>query len=152
MLINNILTSDNKIQAVFVNRDYTPYSIKRDRSISRICKSNNVKFIESADNLLNEPEDILNSGNKPFKVFFQYYAKAIQIPIKKVNNYDVGVHKDILHSFNSKNMLENFDDEKKVIDLNQVFDPIISDHQWRSNITLPGGRKWINKDGINLRK
>ena len=145
LLINNILTSDNKIRAVFVNRDYTPYSIKRDRSISRICKSKNVEFIESADNLLNEPEDILNSGNKPFKVFFQYYTKAIQIPTKKVNNYNVGAHKDILHSFDSKNMLENFDDEKRVVDLNQVFDPIISDHQRRSNITLPGGRKGLIK-------
>jgi len=104
LLINNILTSDNKIRAVFINRDYTPYSIKRDMSISRICKSKNVEFIESADNLLHEPEDILNSGNKPYKVFFQYYTKAIQIPIKKVNNYDFSAHKDILYSFDSKNM------------------------------------------------
>ena len=141
LIIYDLLRSDNKIQAVFVNRDYTPYSIKRDRSISRICKSNNVEFIESANNLLNEPEDILNSGNKPFKVFFQYYSKAIQIPIKKVNNYDFGAHKDNLHSFNSKNLLENFEDEKRVVDLDQVFGLIISDHQRRSNITLSGGRK-----------
>ena len=29
LLINNILKSDNKIQAVFLMRDYTPYSIKK---------------------------------------------------------------------------------------------------------------------------
>ena len=145
LLINNILTSDNKIRAVFINRDYTPYSIKRDMSISRICKSKNVEFIESADNLLHEPEDILNSGNKPYKVFFQYYTKAIQIPIKKVNNYDFSMHKDRLHSYNSKNKLENIDDEKRIIDLDQFFDPIISDHHQRSNIPLPGGRKGFTK-------
>ena len=34
---------------------------------------------------------------------------------------------------------------KEIVDLDQVFDPIISDHQWRSNITLPGGRKGLTK-------
>jgi deoxyribodipyrimidine photolyase len=34
--IKKIIQTDKEIEAVFVNRDYTPYSIERDRSIKEI--------------------------------------------------------------------------------------------------------------------
>ena len=81
--IKKIIQADKKIEAVFVNRDYTPYSIKRDKSIEEICRSFDIDFIKCPDILINEPEEILNSTNEPFKVFSHYYNKAIEIPIRK---------------------------------------------------------------------
>jgi deoxyribodipyrimidine photo-lyase len=150
LLINKILRSDENIEALFVNRDYSPYSINRDKSIYRICKSNKVEYIQSADNLLNEPEDILNTGAKPFKVFFQYYKRAVQTPIKKVNDYDIYMHKDTLNSFNTENVLEVVGNEKRVKNLNEFFDPIISNLSHCSKIPLRGGRKGFEITISNL--
>ena len=141
LLISKIINSHNKIEAVFVNRDYSPYSMKRDSKISSICKSNNVEFIQSADSLLNEPEQIQNSENKPFKVFFQYHNKAIERPIRKVSNHEISMHKDELFSFDTENILANTDDddEQQVENVDKFFDSINS-NQSTSNISLVGGR------------
>ena len=92
--IKKIIQADKKIEAVFVNRDYTPYSIERDRSIKEICRSINTDFIECPDILINEPEEILNSTNEPFKVFSHYYNKAIEIPLRKENSFNKNIQKE----------------------------------------------------------
>jgi deoxyribodipyrimidine photo-lyase len=113
-VIKKIIQTDKEIEAVFVNRDYTPYSIKRDQLIREICKMCNIEFIECSDILINEPEEILNSNNKPFKVFSQYYNKAIEIPIRKENSFDISKYKNNLMSFNNKK-LKNLHDLKKLM-------------------------------------
>lgn len=85
-IIKKIIQIDKDIEAIFVNRDYTPYSRKRDNMIKKICESFNIKFIECKDILINEPEEILNVNNKPYRIFSQYYNKAIELPLKKNNS------------------------------------------------------------------
>lgn len=152
LLINDILTSDKSIEAVFVNRDYTPYSLRRDRLISRICNSKKVKFIQSGDYLLNEPESILNSEDRPFKVFFQYYKRASQIPLKKVNNPNIRIYNKIHDSLDSENNIMDADKHKRIKDLDKFFVSIIGDHQDYNdgNINLTGGRDTFAKLVLNL--
>ena len=69
------------IDAVYVNRDYTPFSQQRDLEIARICNELGVHFHTQADALLNEPEDILNGNGQPYQVFTAFYKRCRQNPV-----------------------------------------------------------------------
>jgi len=64
------------IDAVFVNRDYTPVSRARDRKLKAVCESAGVVFEQYGDQLLNEPEQVTKSDGSPYLVFTPYYRKA----------------------------------------------------------------------------
>ena len=50
------LIKELKLNAVFINRDYTPFSIKRDKLLNDICEQQQVDLHSYADALLHEPE------------------------------------------------------------------------------------------------
>lgn len=67
------LIKHEKIDAVFCNKDYTPFSKQRDKQIESLCKKNNVHFEQFADALLNEPEKIKTKSGTPYAVFTPFY-------------------------------------------------------------------------------
>lgn len=75
------LLQHQRIEAVFINRDYTPFSQQRDKEIEKICAANNVDFHCYADALLNEPEAVLKPNHQPYTVFTHAYKKALQLPV-----------------------------------------------------------------------
>jgi len=128
--IKKILQLDKKIEAVFVNRDYTPYSKERDRSIKEICRSINIDFIECPDILINEPEEILNSTNGAFKVFSHYYNKAIEKPLRKESFFDIKKYKINIISFdniNNSKKLKNFNSIERINNIEEFFSQIINE-------------------------
>ncbi len=144
-VIKTIIQGDKEVEAIFVNRDYTPYSIRRDILIKEICKTHDIEFIECPDILINQPEEILNSNNRPFKVFSQYYNKAIERPIRRENSFDIVKYKNKFMSFNSKK-LTSFNDLKQIDNLEKFFSQIISEEAPKNNpdltiSTLVGTRK-----------
>lgn len=77
------LHQQEKIQAIFINRDYTPFSRQRDTEIENLCQQLNIKLHILADALLTEPEQALKNDGSPYKVFTAFYNNARQIPISK---------------------------------------------------------------------
>jgi deoxyribodipyrimidine photo-lyase len=75
------LSVHHKITAVFINRDYTPFSRQRDDNIAAICQRLGLALYVVPDVLLNEPEPCLKSDNTPYKVFTAFYNNAKQLPI-----------------------------------------------------------------------
>jgi deoxyribodipyrimidine photo-lyase len=78
------LIKNQKVDAVFFNRDYTPFSIARDKAIQKACAAHDVPCIESPDALLNEPEDVKTGSGKPYSIytpFYKYCAK--HCPVEK---------------------------------------------------------------------
>ena len=74
------------INAVFCNRDYTPFSIMRDTAMSAACKAAEIPFIQSSDALLNEPEDIKTGKDEPYSIFTPFYKHCSKhFPIKEPN-------------------------------------------------------------------
>ncbi len=69
--------------ALFINRDYTPFAKKRDEDIKTFCMINNITFYSLDDVLLITPEHILREDNTPTTVFSRFYKKAITIPVTK---------------------------------------------------------------------
>lgn len=69
--------------ALFVNRDYTPFSKKRDEDINNFCKNRNITFYSLDDALLTQPENTLSDNKTPITVFSRFYKKTLTTPIAK---------------------------------------------------------------------
>jgi len=77
------LIRQQHIEAVFVNRDYTPFSEKRDQALEKICKKNQVDWRSYADLLLTEPEQVTKKEGGYYKKFTPFYRSASQFNIAK---------------------------------------------------------------------
>ncbi len=64
------------VEALIVNRDYTPYSCKRDKKLEKLCKSQEVPFFSFNDALLHSPEETLKKDGKPYTIFTPYFRNA----------------------------------------------------------------------------
>lgn len=76
-----------KVNSIVVNRDYTPYSLNRDKEIKNMAKKNQVDFFSFEDGLLCSPEEALKKDGKPYLVFtpfFQNIGKK-KVPKPKSN-------------------------------------------------------------------
>lgn len=69
------------IDAVIVNKDYTPYSIRRDKEIENKCRKHRIPFLQFDDALLHDPEQILKNDGKPYTVFSAYFKKAFSAEV-----------------------------------------------------------------------
>lgn len=88
-VIKKILNNDKNIDAVFVNRDYTPYSKKRDTEIEEVCKKSKRTF-ESYEDCLLHPVGSIRSGSDEIYVKFTPYfrvASKVKVDDPNKNNY-----------------------------------------------------------------
>jgi len=76
------LHRSHRIQAVFVNRDYTPFARQRDADLLKTCEELGVAFHDTRDILLNEPESVRKEDGSPYQVFTAFYRKARLIPVE----------------------------------------------------------------------
>jgi deoxyribodipyrimidine photo-lyase len=75
------LIGELSIDAVFFNKDYTPFSRKRDAAIESVCKRHNVACHQHFDTLLCDPEMFGKQDGKPYTVYTPFFKKASQLPI-----------------------------------------------------------------------
>lgn len=73
----------SRADAVFVNRDYTPFSKKRDAAIAKACENEGVDFRSFSDYLLHGPELVKTGKGTPYKVFSAFYRKCRETPVRK---------------------------------------------------------------------
>lgn len=76
-IVNRCL-SQLAVEALIVNRDYTPYSIERDKKLEEVCRAYKVSFFSCDDALLHPPENTLKANGKPYQVFTPYFRAASQ--------------------------------------------------------------------------
>lgn len=139
-LIDMILQRDNEIEAVFLNKDYTPYSKRRDRLIERSCQKNGVNFFPSADLLLNEPGEILNSAKKPFKVFTQYYKESLKRTVREESSISLNKLKKISDGISTTNLLQGKLKDHCLTDLDTFFDGIFHNKKNKTLQGIQGGK------------
>jgi deoxyribodipyrimidine photo-lyase len=89
LIINELLNrKELKINKIIMNRDYTQYSQQRDTKIKEICRRNNIKFVLTADLLLNEPEVVNKSDGTPYTIFTPFFKKSQQFLVNKPEKID----------------------------------------------------------------
>lgn len=96
-----------KIGAVVVNRDYTPYSISRDKKIKEVCEKKQVTFRSFDDALLNPPETTLKADKTPYTIFTPYFKNAAQFEIDKpVQNTSTNYYRSPISFAEKKGLYE----------------------------------------------
>lgn len=63
------------VSKVYSNKDYTPYSIKRDKKVEELLKVNNIVFNSFKDHVLFEKFEIVKNDNTPYKVYTPFSRK-----------------------------------------------------------------------------
>lgn len=71
-----------EIDAVYFNRDYTPFSRRRDEAVASVCRERGAAFEPYADALLNEPEHITKPDGKPYTVFTPFLNASRFLPVR----------------------------------------------------------------------
>lgn len=77
----NKIAVEHQIQAIFLNRDYTPFSRLRDEALLQRCLALNITLHIVPDYLLTEPEQALKRDKTPYKVFTAFYMNAKHFPV-----------------------------------------------------------------------
>ena len=105
-VIKQILT-DTIIDAIFVNRDYTPYSKLRDEQINKICLKKKLDFQSYEDALLHDINTIKNGSGETYVKFTPYFdnAKKVKVhPPQKNTYHNYYNKKNIIHGELSGNV------------------------------------------------
>ncbi|MBM3895604.1 MAG: deoxyribodipyrimidine photo-lyase [Thaumarchaeota archaeon] len=120
------LSNIKKIDAVFINQDFTPFAKKRQNEIGQFCKQNNIAFHQYIDHLMYDPNLVKTNEGRSYTVFSQFFRAATQIQVSKPrsNNFsnfyseklDQGLKQDLDFSIsmgggrkNAKKILKNID-------------------------------------------
>lgn len=75
------LLQRHPITQVFVNADYTPFSIERDARLRSVCELHEVEFVQCHDVALHPPGTVLTDDGRPYTVFSFFKKKAMQMPV-----------------------------------------------------------------------
>ena len=82
------LIAEHEIKNIYLNKDYTPYAIKRDNTIKNLCKKNGIVFNEYKDHVLFEKSEIVKDDGLPYKVYTPYSRKWLSnMPKTKITTY-----------------------------------------------------------------
>lgn len=76
--------------AIYVNADYTPYSIDRDNQINNFCKDTGIDFISRTDLLLIDDNEVLTNKGDAYRVYGLFLKKALTFKVrqpKKLTKY-----------------------------------------------------------------
>jgi deoxyribodipyrimidine photo-lyase len=137
--INDIIFKLKKyfnIEAIFINEDYTPFSVDRDKKIKELCEKISIDFNSFFDKLLLKPKETLKENGEPYTIFTPFFRKNSlkNIEILKNNLYKNYFKEDI--EFDLEKFPKEFDYDNK-------------------NLFVKGGRKEgldiLNKDVIKLK-
>lgn len=118
------LIQTEKIEAVYVNHDYTPFAKARDKTLEKVCQELGVNFYHYADALLNEPARAAKENGEPYLVFTPFRKNAQLIPVSEP-------HTVVLDNFYSGTIKK----ASTKVDLWAKFLP-----EKRKNLRLQGGR------------
>lgn len=81
-ILSGIFNKINVKNVVF-NMDYTPYAIKRDKSIKALCKKKGINCVLVEDYLLDKVGTILKPNSEPYTVFTPFKNKGLKYSVDK---------------------------------------------------------------------
>jgi len=72
------LLTQHHVDAIFSNRDYTPFARKRDEQLAKIAKAHGVGLVMHDDALLCNPDTLLTGKGTPYTIYGAFLKKAVQ--------------------------------------------------------------------------
>jgi deoxyribodipyrimidine photo-lyase len=77
------LIKDEAIDAVFSNRDYTPFARKRDAELEKLVTKKGVAWFSVDDALLCNPDTIFTGKGTPYTIYTAFLKKAVQTKVQE---------------------------------------------------------------------
>ena len=111
------IVSDFDANKIFINRDYEPSAIARDKQIFNLLKLKSIDFIGSKDHVIFEKGEVIKKDGKPYTIFTPYSRKwkeklnefyLKQYPVERYIN-NLAIHKKNTNLISLKEM--GFSDE-----------------------------------------
>lgn len=108
------ISKEIDITSIYLNQDYTPYSIRRDGKIEDFCKKNKIEYNSYEDVLLHPIGSVKSADGKIFQKFTPYFNKASKVKVDKPIDYKIknlvkknfeleSEFKENIHQFYKKN-------------------------------------------------
>jgi len=72
-----------KINSIYTNTDYTPFAVKRDNNLQKLCDKYNVKLSLSHDICLYEPGTIKTQSGSAYQKFTPFYNEVLPKKVSK---------------------------------------------------------------------
>ena len=69
------LFEEYDVQAVYTNRDYEPYALKRDAEVKELCESQDIEFLDFKDQVIFEMNEVVKDDGTPYVVYTPYKNK-----------------------------------------------------------------------------
>ena len=66
------IVEEYNVKNIFLNRDYEPYALARDKEIQAVAKDHGIGFNTYKDHVLLEPAEVLKDDGTPYVVFTPY--------------------------------------------------------------------------------
>lgn len=98
-----------KPEAVYLNEDYTPFSIKRDQSIKLMCESKEIAFQSCNDIMLVEKGTVLKKDGTFYTDYIPYYVAAAKVSVPRPV---IEVYKNFLDK--NENFIIEFKEDPKM--------------------------------------
>jgi deoxyribodipyrimidine photo-lyase len=82
------------VKEVHYNKDYEPYAIKRDNSISELLEQNAIPFLSYKDQVIFEEKEVVKADGLPYTVYTPYKNKWLEkykqiAPVEEHNCTDI---------------------------------------------------------------
>ena len=103
------LIAEYNITAVYTNKDYEPYAIKRDQQVEAFLTSNNVDFCSYKDQVIFEKDEVVKNDGLPYTVYTPYKNKWLQ-----KFDADIDTKEFVLDFSNFYNITGNFPTLKSI--------------------------------------
>jgi deoxyribodipyrimidine photo-lyase len=132
-VIENII-KNNDIDMIYANTDYTPYSVKREKIIEKVCKKNDIILNLYHDITLFEPKSIKTGTGSIYQKFTPFYNVCIKKDVREPSTKKI---KTVKHSKTKYEI-----DMKKI----KTF------YEENENIHIHGGRSNAMKILNNIKK
>lgn len=72
------IITEEKIQAIYTNKDYEPYARKRDGAIRDLAEENNVEFRRFKDQVIFEENEVVKDDGDPYTVYTPFKNKWLK--------------------------------------------------------------------------
>jgi len=140
-IIKKICTKINGIEALFLNKDYTPFAKIREKNLQELCTKITIKYNSYQDYLLTNPDQVIEHKDSFYKLFTPFFNRAKNFPVENPtvsNKTKKAWSKTIFDSSKSLSVIRNM---------------IMNDYD-NSNLYSTGGRTHGKKilDTISLLK
>ena len=86
------------VKQVFFNKDYEPYAIKRDDSVSKLLQSKGLEVSIYKNDVIFEENDVLKDDGLPYTVYTPYKNKWLRL-LEPKHFQSVTIDKDLLANF-----------------------------------------------------